>query len=217
MNVGVLSGAMLVVSCASAATLGRLPPASGTERDVSVKIPHAPPLAISLSRGTPAERETQHQLERLVSRYDLRPWLFTRTIVIDETAIPHSHPVLTLHTRHLRDDVLLLSTFIHEQSHRYLGEHPADLQATIVELQAIWPSLPVGFPEGADTLESSYEHLVVIALEHRGLVSLVGELLAQEVIAFWATDHYRSLYKVAWENRQKIGRIMRAHHLDSPG
>jgi hypothetical protein len=54
---------------------------------------------------------------RFLDKYDLTPWLFTRAVVIDDDATPHSHPVLTLHTRHLRDDLLLLSTFIHEQSH----------------------------------------------------------------------------------------------------
>ena len=74
---------------------------------------------ISLRHGTVAEQATQRQLEKLFDEYDLSPWLFTQAVVIDEDAVPHSHPVLTLHTRHLKDDLLLLSTFIHEQSHHY--------------------------------------------------------------------------------------------------
>ena len=41
---------------------------------------------------------------RLLRTYDLSPWFFTNVIVIDEKAVPHSHPVLTLYTRHGRDD-----------------------------------------------------------------------------------------------------------------
>jgi hypothetical protein len=40
-------------------------------------------------------------LERLLKQYDLSKWIFTRKVIIDQGEIPHSHPVLTLHTRHL--------------------------------------------------------------------------------------------------------------------
>ena len=73
-------------------------------------------IEIALKSGTPREVQTKEQLQRLLKTYDLSKWIFTRSILIDEKAIPHSHPVLTLHTRHLKDDDLLLSTFVHEQS-----------------------------------------------------------------------------------------------------
>jgi hypothetical protein len=73
----------------------------------------SPHISISLKHGDAKERATQSQLERLLSQYDLTQWISTMSVVIDEDAIPHSHPILTLHTRHLRDDDLLLSTFVH--------------------------------------------------------------------------------------------------------
>ncbi len=136
---------------------------------------------------------------------------------MDEESLPHSHPTLTLHTRHVRDDLLLLSTFIHEQSHWYLVAHQADVDAAVVELHAVAPGLPIGFPQGADTERSSYEHLIVIALEERGLVRLAGELAAAQAMEFWAGDHYRVLYRVVLEKRADIRRVMRAHGLTSPG
>lgn len=42
-------------------------------------------------------------------------------------AIPYSHPVLTLHTRHLKDDLALLSTFVHEEYHWYETAHPQEV------------------------------------------------------------------------------------------
>lgn len=48
--------------------------------------------------------------ERILASYDLRRYTFTYQVIIDEKAIPHSHPVLTLHTRHLGSDEQLLST-----------------------------------------------------------------------------------------------------------
>src|SRR5690349_9754470 len=66
-------------------------------------------LEFSLAHGSPREVETRDQLRRLLSTHALLPWLFTRKVVIDEQSIPHSHPVLTLHARHLKDDDQLLS------------------------------------------------------------------------------------------------------------
>jgi hypothetical protein len=159
---------------------------------------------------------TEEQLVRLLDRHDLTPWLYTRSVSIDEEAIPHSHPTLTLHTRHLRDDLLLLSTFIHEESHWYLVAHQAAVDAAVVDLHALAPNLPVGFPDGATTERSSYEHLIVIALEERGLVKLVGELAAHQAMEFWAADHYRAIYRAVLDKRSDVRRIMRAHGLVSP-
>lgn len=76
-------------------------------------------LEIRLKNNDAREQQTKLQLERLLATYDVSRWMFTRTILIESgrDVIPHSHPVLTLSTRHLKDDELLLSTFVHEQLH----------------------------------------------------------------------------------------------------
>src|SRR5262249_32114244 len=61
-------------------------------------------LEIALKRGSKGELQTRDQLQRLIKTYDLAKWTFTRSILIDEEAIPHSHPVLTLSARHVKDD-----------------------------------------------------------------------------------------------------------------
>jgi hypothetical protein len=167
-----------------------------------------PRPSVALRHGSAAEKATEEQLARLFERYDVTPWLYTKSVVVDEEAVPHSHPTLTLHIRHLRDDLLLLSTFIHEESHWYAEAHQAAVDAAVVELRSLAPGLPVGFPDGAATETSSYEHL--------GLVRLVGELAAHQVMEFWATDHYRTIYRVVMEKRADVRRIMRAHGLASP-
>ena len=108
----------------------------------------SPHVSISLKHGDSREGATQSQLERLLSQYDLTPWIFTTAVVIDEDSIPHSHPVLTLHTRHLKDDDLLLSTFIHEQAHWFLSQHHEDALKAVAELRGLYPSIPLGFPGG---------------------------------------------------------------------
>ncbi|TKR30080.1 hypothetical protein FCE95_08015 [Luteimonas gilva] len=171
------------------------------------------PLEISLARGSEAEKAAKAQIERIVARYDVSPWLFTRKIVVDERALPHSHPVLTLHTRHLKDDELLLSTFVHEQLHWYLGQNAAKSQAAVGELRKRYPDIPVGFPRGSSDAESNYYHLLVIFLEYRANRALLGELRARQVMEFWSQDHYTWLYATVMEQEREIGRIVRDHGL----
>ncbi|MFP2928163.1 hypothetical protein ACLESO_23785 [Pyxidicoccus sp. 3LG] len=202
----VLLWLVLVTSCRTAAPVP--PGTSATPRDRWPKI--------SLKQGTGPEQETRRQLELLLTRYDLSPWLFTREVQIDERAVPHSHPVLTLHTRHLRDDLLLLATFIHEQSHWYFTAKPDETRAAMAELESLLPGMPVGFPDGANDKESSYLHLCVIPFEYDGLRQLVGDLAARQVMEFWATDHYRVLYRKVLEHPRQIWPILTRHGLLPP-
>jgi non-ribosomal peptide synthetase component F len=85
--------------------------------------PHqqTPGLRIELGQDSEREKETADLLSALVQSYDLRAWTFTRTVRIEEGVIPHSHPVLTLNTRHLEDREQLLALFLHEQIHWFLA------------------------------------------------------------------------------------------------
>jgi len=170
-------------------------------------------LKISLAHDSERERQTQAQLERLLQAYDVSRWVHTRDIVIDETEIPHSHPVLTLHARHLKDDDLLLSTFVHEQTHRMLDEHPAERAAAVRELKRLYPRIPTGYPEGSDSAEVNYDHLIVIYIEYRVDQRLMGELRARAVMEFLANDHYRRLYREVLRNPEKVGAIVKANKL----
>jgi hypothetical protein len=162
---------------------------------------------ISLAHGSKAEQQTKEQVQRLLGAYDLSKWIFTRSVVIDEESIPHSHPTLTLHTRHLKDDELLLSTFVHEQLHWLIVQKDKDSEAAMKELRLLFPKIPVGFPEGANDERGNYVHLLVIYLEYRADRELLGELKARQVMDFWATDHYTWIYKTVLERARDIGNI----------
>jgi hypothetical protein len=173
-------------------------------------------LKISLAHNSLAERETRDQLNRLLNKYDLSKWLYTKEIVIDDDAIPHSNPVLTLHTRHLKDDDLLLSTFVHEQTHRFLALRPQeDLDQAKTDLRRLFPEIPVGFPQGSSSDEGNYEHLLVVWLEYRADLELLGELRTREVMEFWAADHYTWIYQKILDRqvRTKISEIAKNHRL----
>jgi hypothetical protein len=170
-------------------------------------------LDISLKSGSRSEIQTKAQLERLVKTYDLSKWMFTKAILIDEKSIPHSHPVLTLHTRHLKDDDLLVSAFVHEQLHWFLVQKDKETNEAIKELRVLFPKVPVGFPEGSEDEESTYLHLLVNYLEYRADRELLGELRAKQVMDFWATDHYKWVYKTVLERTRDIGNIAFKHKL----
>ena len=133
--------------------------------------------------------------------------------MIEEGAIPHSHPVLILSARHVKDDELLLSTFVHEQAHWFLTQNNKATEEAKKELRAMFPKAPVNFPEGASDEESTYLHLIVIYLEYRADRELLGELKARQVMDFWATDHYTWIYKTVLEHTREIGNLALKHKL----
>lgn len=175
-----------------------------------------PAIEISLERGSPAEADTRAQLQRLLKEYDLSPWIFTRSIRIDERSIPHSHPVLTLHTRHRNDDELLISTFVHEQLHWFLSERNETTQQAIAELRRMFPAVPGADAGGASDEPSTYLHLLVCQLERAADLRLLGELKTKQVMDFWAGDHYQWIYRTVVERSRDIGAVLRKHKLVPP-
>ena len=176
-----------------------------------------PGLSIRLAHDSPRERETAAQLQRLLQANDVSRWTFTRDIVIAERERPHSHPVLTLSTRHLRDDDLALSTFVHEQLHHFLDVHPVERAAAVKALRRLYPRIPVGYPDGSDDEAGNYDHLLIIYVEQFADVELMGELRAHAVMQFWAGDHYRWLYREMLRDPRKIGAIVKAQGLIPKG
>lgn len=174
-------------------------------------------LSITLATNTPAEAQTKAQLERLLAAHNVRPWQFTSVVRIDAAAIPFSHPVLTLSTRHLRDDELLLSTYLHEQGHWFLDRHDSAGAAAVQDLRLLFPTIPLGYPEGGADETGNYYHLIVIYLEDRANRMVQGELRASQILEFWATDHYTWLYRAVRDRNGEIGAIVRKHGLLYPG
>lgn len=142
-------------------------------------------VEIALKHGTPAEARTREQLQRLLATYDLTPWIYTKSVVVDEQAIPFSHPVLTLHTRHAKDDDLLVSSFVHEQFHWFLVDRAQETDQAITELRKLFPSVPAGGAAGARDERSTYLHLLVCYLEQQADFRILGELKTKQIMDFW--------------------------------
>lgn len=174
-------------------------------------------LEITLKQGTPREARTREQLQRLLDAYDLSLWIYTKSIVIDEKAIPFSHPVLTLHTRHAKDDDLFVSTFLHEQLHWFLVERSEATALAIADLRKLFPTVPAGGTAGARDEESTYLHLLVCYLEQQADIRVLGELRTKQVMDFWATNHYTWVYQTVLSRSRDIGQVIRDRKLIPAG
>ena len=167
----------------------------------------APEIDFSFERNSAAERATADQLRQTLVKYDVTRWIYTKKVHIDERAIPHSHPVLTLHTRHNGDEDGLLATFLHEQFH-WLEEGNPLFTSAMDRYAKIYPDAPSRGPEGARDLQSTYRHLLVCDLEFQVMTRLVGADRARRVLS--ANSHYTWIYDRVL-NDAKVRAVAREH------
>lgn len=116
---------------------------------------------------------TRQNLDHLMQVYDLKPFLFTNVVHIQSRVIPHSHPVLTLNSRHAEAPNKLLAVFLHEQLHWWLEPKSQEVDLAIKDLKKIYPKLPTAGV--ASDPHSTYLHLVVCFLEYRALAHYLGK------------------------------------------
>lgn len=174
-------------------------------------------VQFSTAHGNQAELATIAAIQSLRFAHDLRRFEFSKQVKIDAKTIPHSHPVLTLHTRHTPADQrdLLLSTYIHENLHWWVNSHK-NTDAAIVELEQLFPTMPVGYPQGADSERSGYAHLLVCYLEMAALRDLLSEPRVAAVQAFWQQDHYTWIYQQVATRGGEIAKVVEKYQLAVP-
>jgi len=171
-------------------------------------------VKVDTNRNTDRERQTKTELEKIIASYDLSKYVFTRKVVIEEKAMNHAFPTLTLNVRFLNSDDELLSSFLHEQLHWYLRDHSRDMEAAVAQLKRFYPRVPVGLPEGADTEYSTYGHLVDCYLEIQADRALIGRERTDAVIR--KKPWYLWIYKTEIEDEPRIAAVVKAQRLDIP-
>lgn len=166
-------------------------------------------VTITLANDLPAEAETREQLRDMLARYDLRTWQCTDHVRIEEGAIPHSHPVLTLNTREPSDE-LLLATYLHEQIHWFtLVEANREAgRCADREWRRMYPDVPVALPEGCGSEFSNYLHFTVCFFEYAGLIALLGEAAARDVMEHRAARFYRYVYRAVLRDFPEMHAVM---------
>lgn len=172
----------------------------------------ARPVIIQLKHNSEREQRTKAELERLLSTYDLKKYTFTNKVIIEDGAYAHSFPEITLNTRFVDSDDELLSSYIHEQLHWYLRDHDVQQKRAIQTLRMYYPRVPVGDPEGADTVYSTYGHLVDCYLEIQADRKLIGPERTAAVIA--DKGHYTWIYKTIIDDEPRIAAVVRSEGLE---
>ena len=167
-------------------------------------------VVVALAHGTPRELATKARLEQLLATYDLRDYTFTRDVVIEEGAMNHAFHTLTLNAR-FADDDQLLSAYVHEQIHWHLRQRRFQQEAAIAELRRLYPRVPVGLPEGAESAYSTYGHLVTCYLEMLADRRLLGDERAAAVIR--NKVHYTWIYATVVRDEAKIAAVVARHGL----
>jgi hypothetical protein len=170
-----------------------------------------PAVKIDVARGTEREQKTKRTLEEVLAAYDLKKYTLTQRVVIEEGAVNHAFPVLTLNARFASSPDELLSSYIHEQLHWHLRDRGRDQQAAVEELRRMYPGAPVGLPEGADTAYSTYGHLVDCYLEILADRELLGPERTAAVIQ--NKGHYTWIYATVLRDETKIASVADRHHL----
>lgn len=171
-------------------------------------------ITVSLANDTDKERKKQSQVLRLIEEHDLSKWWFTDRIIIDESVrSPFSHPVLTLKASMPNNDPAGLSQLLHEQIHWFEDARKLEVQNTIVALREVYPSVPVGYPNGARSEFSTYLHLAVCLMELDALAEMLGKEKAEAVIATNGKYFYKWIYKIVLQDQAKIRQILQNNGL----
>jgi hypothetical protein len=104
-----------------------------------------------------------------------------------------------------------MSSFIHEEIHWYLRDHDSQQKAAIADLRGMYPEAPVGGTEGADSLYSTYGHLVDCYLEIEADRRLIGPQRTKAVIQH--KGHYTWIYATILRDEIRIAGVVDNHHL----
>jgi len=183
-----------------------------------------PSLSIELANNSAREQATKEQLERLLKQYDLSRWIFTKTVRIDQTMRPHSHPVLTLNTRHNGKDPHVLADFLHEQIHWFVADNFGDGRKAIADVTKMYPDAPDALGAGGSgTQASTYLHVIVCDLEFESVKALLGAEAAETVIRESIAEGqsaglgYFWIYQKVLDDQETLKAVIKKHKLAPPG
>ncbi|MEM6347010.1 MAG: hypothetical protein AAF927_24190 [Bacteroidota bacterium] len=170
-----------------------------------------PEIEITTKNNSEREQKVAALLAEVLAEYDLSKWAFTHKVIIEQKAIPHSHPVLTLSTRST-DKIDLMSVYLHEQIHWYVDKYPEAEKNAINTFKAKYKDVPYKNKAGARSEYSTYLHLIVCYLEYQSMIALIGRQKAKQLM--WNQTHYTWIYNKVVEEEAYIGQIVQANGFD---
>jgi hypothetical protein len=168
---------------------------------------------IRSAHGTDSERTAAAALATVLATYDLRRWMFTDVVTVDESIRgAFSHPLTISPGRLTQRPSMALTTFLHEELH-WTEEGPG-IEGAIAEASQRWPDPPPP-PAGCHDAQSTWLHMSICALEYESLSEIIGRTaataeLAQHVVYSW-------LYEQILANPSWFADYLRRHGLTVPG
>ena len=173
-------------------------------------------MEIRCATDSAVELDVAAELLELLRNFDLRAWAFTDEVVIEEDAIPHSHPILTLGT--FNRGPFLLASYLHEQLHWFALGHMDTLERIYEqELVRRYPKVPTELPEGAGTEDSTYLHIFVCWWEVQSLRHVLGSVKAGEVAAVLEDQGvYRWVYRTIRHDEDELFELFAGSGLPTP-
>jgi hypothetical protein len=175
-NAGYLPHLPRCHTCRSRATGAPLPGRPGYEAGPPARTAQASDVDIRTAHGSDRESAAAAALRAVLAGHDLRRWMFTDLVTIDETIRGGlSHPLIISPGLLVRRPALALTTFLHEQLHWLEGSGTDSASA---EASRRWPDPPPLAAGGATDPTSTWLHMSVCALEHQSLSELLGPAAA---------------------------------------
>ncbi len=168
-------------------------------------------VIIDLAHDTSREQLAKQTLEQALASHDMKKYTFTRKVIIEQGAINHAFPVLTLNPYFANSPDELLSTYIHEQLHWHLRDRGSDQQAAVADLRRLYPRVPVGLPASAENEFSTYGHLVDCYLEIVADRELLGPERTAAVIQ--GKPWYTWIYATVLADEKQIAGVVDRHRL----
>jgi hypothetical protein len=198
--------------CAPCA-VGGAEPAEAADPDRPATPPGQPAATVDvrLAHGTDNEEAAAGALRAVLAEYDLRRWMFTDLVTVDESIRGgYSHP-LTISTRILlQRPACALTTFLHEQLHWIEGPN---VDAATTRVRERWPDPPPS-PAGGHDAESTWLHLWVCALEYFSLAEHIGAGAAQAELR--QHTHYSWIYEQVLSDPGWFSALCDRHELRVP-
>jgi len=167
---------------------------------------------IRTAHDTDRENAASAALRAVLAEHDLRRWMLTDLVTIDETIRGGlSHP-LTISPRLLAQrPALTLTTFLHEQLHWLEGPGTDSASA---EASKRWPDPPPLSAGGATDPTSTWLHMSVCALEYHSLSEILGHPAAAAELR--QHDGYSWIYRQILASPDWFSGFLRRHGLQVP-
>lgn len=168
---------------------------------------------ITAKNNTTTELATKSLIEGLLHKWDMSKYFFTNEIIIEDRAMPHSHPVLTINSFPYNDHVMHLMDLLHEQLHWYFEENQSQVNGAVAELKSHYSEVPVGHPLGCRDETSTYEHLLLCRLCHNLSTSIFGAEIAGRVLYYLQNHHYIWVYAKVKSDGEYLDSLLAKHGL----